>query len=136
MSNLKVFLDTNILFTTLKKEEEFYRSCYDLRLLDYRYCISTLTLFQIQGYTCYRRKSKVAFDKNVKFLNKLVTDFEVLTTKNTIIENALKLNIMTDIEDNIQLMTALYYGCNVIVTNDKKFISIFIYRICNRILAQ
>ena len=124
MSNLKIFLDTNILFTLLKKEEEFYNSCSELRNYDYDYCISTLTLQQIQGFLCYRKKSVSDYIKNKKVLIALMEEFNILTTTDEMIKTALENGIMTDIEDNIQLITAVYYGCNVIITNDKRFIAI------------
>jgi len=115
---VNIFIDTNVFLDVLLKRENYHYSLKILNSVFYNKFIayvSDITLLNID----YVAKKQM---KNIKEFIELVNDnFVVVGADNNIIRSALKIN-NNDFEDNVQYCCAKLFNCNVIITNDKKFI--------------
>ena len=115
---MNIFIDTNVFLDVLLKRENYHYSLKILNSVLYNKFIayvSDITLLNID----YVAKKQM---KNIKEFIELVNDnFVVVGADNNIIRSALKIN-NNDFEDNVQYCCAKLFNCNVIITNDKKFI--------------
>ena len=115
---MNIFIDTNVFLDVLLKRENYHYSLKILNSVFYNKFIayvSDITLLNID----YVAKKQM---KNIKEFIELVNDnFVVVGADNNIIRSALKIN-NNDFEDNVQYCCAKLFNCNVIITNDKKFI--------------
>jgi len=115
---VKIFIDTNVFLDVLLKRENYHYSLEILNSVLYNKFIgyvSDITLLNID----YVAKKQM---KNIKEFIELVNDnFIVTGADNSVIKSALKINNI-DFEDNVQYCSAKIFNCDVIVTNDKKFV--------------
>ena len=114
----KVFLDTNFLLDLLVRDEEFrvnakcvLEKCLQLDLE------MSISFLSIANFAYIMRKDDlVHLKKNIKLICKL---FSVIpNTKDQIIK-AVEIETR-DYEDALQYETALSYGCDCIITRNKK----------------
>ncbi len=108
----KVFLDVNIFIDAVhrKPEKEILS-----QLEHHISCISTLTVH----IYCYMFKIKIpnqAIDDQIKL-------FQLEPLSDSLLEKAL-LGPTPDLEDNIQLHSAVEADCDFFLTNDKKLLSL------------
>jgi len=114
---LKIFIDTNIFLDVILKREgyndalEILTSCYNQ---EYIGVIPDITILNIDYIA-----SKQAVNLR-EFLEIINNSFEVIGADNKIFNFALELD-NKDLEDNVQYFLAKEFGCDLIVSNDKKF---------------
>jgi predicted nucleic acid-binding protein len=116
---MKIFLDTNIFLDLILKRENYKESLLILNAVSkgiFDAFILDITLLNID----YIAKKQV---KEVRtFLNEVNKNFTVLGANNSIFSKALELN-QTELEDNVQYISAKASHCELIITNDQKFYS-------------
>ena len=114
---MKIFLDTNIFLDLILKRENYKESLLILNAISkgiFDAFILDITLLNID----YIAKKQV---KDIRtFLYELNKNFTVLGADNSIFTMSLELN-HTDLEDNVQYISAKKTNCEIILTNDKKF---------------
>ena len=114
---MKIFLDTNIFLDLILKRENYKESLLILNAVSkgiFDAFILDITLLNID----YIAKKQV---KDIRtFLNELNKNFTILGANNSIFTMSLELN-HTDLEDNVQYISAKASHCELILTNDKKF---------------
>lgn len=114
---MKIFLDTNIFLDLILKRENYKESLLILNAVSksiFDAFILDITLLNID----YIAKKQV---KDIRtFLYELNKNFTVLGADNSIFTMSLELN-HTDLEDNVQYISAKKTNCEIILTNDKKF---------------
>jgi len=114
---LKVFIDTNIFLDVILEREgynealEILTSCYNEENIG---VIADITLLNID----YIASKQIV---NIReFLEIINNSFEIIGADNKIFNFALGLD-NKDLEDNVQYFLAKESGCDLIVSNDKKF---------------
>jgi predicted nucleic acid-binding protein len=117
----KIFLDTNIVVDIIDKSRAKHKIALDfleyLILEEYIICISEdmlTTLF----YILKDKKHTLTFFENLVFV-----DWSVLTFGHESIKLATSLSLEhdLDLEDVLQCLCAKENGCDILITNDKKF---------------
>ena len=115
----KIFLDTNIVLDIIvpnRIEEKIIVKLFD-KLADYEIFISEDMLSTI--YYIVKDKQKV-----LEFLETICDEWNVVSFENDVIKDAIKFSLTnkSDLEDTLQCFCAKKFDCNILLTNDKKFI--------------
>ena len=117
----KIFLDTNIVVDIIDKSRSKHKKALEfleyLIFEDYTICISEdmlTTLF----YILKDKKNTLIFFENLVFVDWSVLTFGLDTIK---LATRLSLEYDLDLEDVLQCLCAKENGCDVLITNDKKF---------------
>lgn len=114
---MKVFLDTNIFLDLIFKRKGFDKSLIILNAAEkgiFKCIVADISILNID----YIAKKQL---KNIReFLTLINSIAEVIGANNNLVRQALDIH-NTDLEDNLQFVLAQSSGCNLIVTNDKKF---------------
>jgi predicted nucleic acid-binding protein len=118
---MKIFLDTNVILDVLIKREPFYiESSKVLTLVNEKIVsgyISAITINNI--YYILRKLRDKETAKN--FIIEILESFEIISLTKDILSQANKISI-DDFEDGIQFFSALYCGCDFLITrNDKDY---------------
>jgi len=115
----KVFVDTNIIIDLLAKREPFYREAQDLFTLadkkEIKLFISSLS-FANAYYSIVKHHKSI---EAKKFLLRFKVLVEILPLEDKSIELALASNF-DDFEDGLQYFIAIEFGCDTIITRNKK----------------
>ena len=119
--NKKVFLDTNIVADVMNGARAHHKDA--MRLLeklvsdDYVVCISE-DMISTLYYIAKDKTSALEFFKNVIFI-----DWDVLIFGKDILTEGIRMSLDNgvDLEDALQCLCAKNNGCNILITNDKKF---------------
>jgi predicted nucleic acid-binding protein len=115
---MKLFIDTNIFLDILFKRENHISSLKILDAVLYGYFDGTILDITILNIDYIAKKQT----KNLNgFLNLIVDNFNIVGANNLELKQALALK-HNDLEDSLQYICAKKVGCNLIITNDKKFI--------------
>ena len=116
---MKIFLDTNIFLDLILKRKNYKESLLILNAISkglFDAFILDITLLNID----YIANKQV---KDIRsFLNELNKNFTVLGADNAVFTMSLELN-HTDLEDNVQYISAKKTNCELILTNAQKFYS-------------
>lgn len=117
----KIFLDTTIVADIIDQTRFRHKVALDflerLILDDYAICISEdmlTTLF----YILKDKKNTLMFFENLVFVDWSVLTFGFDTIK---LATSLSLAHDLDLEDVLQCLCAKEYGCEILITSDKKF---------------
>jgi predicted nucleic acid-binding protein len=114
---MRVFVDTNIFLDLILRREHFDKALLIFNAIEKRLfsgVILDITILNID----YVANKQI---KDVKEFLKLLTQyFEIVGASNKIIEDALKLE-NSDLEDNVQYLSAKNAKCEMIITNDQNF---------------
>ena len=121
MGTKNIFLDTNVVLDIIesrrKNHSKALRLGSYLLLNDYQILISEdmlTTIFYISGH----KQETLIFMKEV-----ILVDWEIVSFGKDVIKNAIDLSLEKnlDLEDTLQCLCAKENGCEVLITNDKKF---------------
>ena len=116
---MRLFIDTNIFLDLLLKRDNYKDSLKTINsIVDGKYeaVVLDITILNID----YVAKKQV---KNIRDFLKLVTQyFVIIGATNIEITQALELK-NSDLEDNLQYISALKSSCDIIISNDKNFYS-------------
>lgn len=120
--NKKVFLDTNIVADVMNGARAHHKDA--MRLLeklisdDYVVCISE-DMISTLYYISKDKTSALEFFKNVIFI-----DWDILIFGKDILTEGIRISLDNgvDLEDALQCLCAKNNGCNILITNDKKFL--------------
>jgi len=114
---MKIFIDTNIFLDLILKRKNFIEASIILNAIEkklYQGVILDVTILNID----YIAKKQV---KNIKeFLFLINSQFDVIGGTNDMIDFALKIK-NSDLEDNLQYISAKNSKCDLIISNDKNF---------------
>lgn len=111
MNYSRVFIDTNIIIDILAQREPFFSSSKALLTLPHvSFVISSMSI--VNAYYICKPRNKKDYQKFISF-------FEIEELTQEIINHAFKLPI-NDIEDSIQLVSALSSGADAFITRDIK----------------
>lgn len=116
---MKLFLDTNIFMDMLFEREHGIYAKQIIQLIQngkHDGCVADITLLNIDYIAKKQRKDVRHF---LYFIEK---NFVVVGADNRDIYNALRLD-NSDLEDNVQVMLAKKLACDLIISNDKNFVS-------------
>ena len=116
---MKIFIDTNIFLDLILKREYHKEALLILNAIEkgiFKGYILDITILNID----YIAKKQIKDIRN--FLNLINRVFTIKGASNEQIANALDIE-NSDLEDNLQYITAQQNQCQVIITNDKKFYS-------------
>lgn len=119
--NKKVFLDTNIVADVMNGARAHHKDAMRLleRLVsdDYVVCISE-DMISTLYYISKDKASALEFFKNVIFI-----DWDILIFGKDILTQGIQISLDNgvDLEDALQCLCAKNNGCNILITNDKKF---------------
>ena len=117
----KIFLDTNIILDFLNQKRPNHKIAYELiyflEINEYDIVISEDMITNI----FYIEKNK----KNIlNFLNDIILNGWIISPfGNKVIKKAIKISLEKglDLEDILQCLCAKENGCEILITNDKKF---------------
>jgi predicted nucleic acid-binding protein len=121
MSTKKIFLDTNIVADLIDTKRNNHSLSLELLknliLNNYEICISedmVTTLY----YIVKDKRATLEFLENVVFI-----DWKVLIFGTKVLKEGVKLSLEKnlDLEDTLQCLCAKENGCEILITNDKKF---------------
>ena len=115
---MKLFIDTNIFLDILFRRENYLSSLKILDAVLYGYLDATILDITILNIDYIAKKQTKDLDG---FLNLIVDNFDVVGANNLELKQALALK-HNDLEDSLQYICAKKSNCNLIITNDKKFI--------------
>ncbi len=117
----KIFLDTNIILDLLDSDRQKHKEAVAVvdKIITENFCIvitedMLTTLFYIS-------KNKPAV---LEFIRTIVDEWEVVSFGGDVIKSAIEIcqkNQNIDLEDVLQCLCAKREGCELLVTNDKKF---------------
>ncbi len=116
---MKIFVDTNIFLDLILKREHYKEALLILNAIEKKHFeafILDITILNIDYIA--KKQTKDIRD----FLRAINTLFNIIGGSNLSVRKALDLDNM-DLEDNLQYISAKESKCNLIVTNDRKFIS-------------
>lgn len=129
---MKIFIDTNIFLDLILKRDDFDKALLIFNAVEkklYSAYILDITVLNID----YIANKQV---KNIKEFLKLINrEFEIIGATNNMIKKALDID-NSDLEDNLQYISAKKSGCDVIVTNDKNFFSNEIQKVSSSEFVQ
>jgi predicted nucleic acid-binding protein len=121
MGAKRIFLDTNIVADIIQKARPNHNNSMKLLeyliLNNYEICISEDMITTLY-YILKDKKTTLGFLENLVFI-----DWTILIFGEKVLKNAVKLSLEEniDLEDTLQCLCAKENGCEVLVTNDKKF---------------
>ena len=115
---MKLFIDTNIFLDILFRRENYLSSLKILDAVLYGYLDATILDITILNIDYIAKKQTKDLDG---FLNLIVDNFDIVGANNLELKQALTLK-HNDLEDSLQYICAKKSNCNLIITNDKKFI--------------
>ncbi len=116
---MKIFVDTNIFLDLILKREHYKEALLILNAIEKKHFeafILDITILNIDYIA--KKQTKDIRD----FLRAINTLFNIIGGSNLSVRKALDLDNM-DLEDNLQYISAKESKCNLIITNDRKFIS-------------
>lgn len=122
---MKVFLDANILLDVSNNERIFHK----FSVATYNYLLSNAQIFTSCDLitTIYYINSK--YDKKQALLNvqAISKTLKIIEFSNKELEETCKLmledSVYIDLEDTIQYVMAKKHNCEIIISNDKNFVS-------------
>lgn len=116
----KIFLDTNIILDILSPKRPNHKYHKDLiqKLFEYEVFISEDMLSTI--YYIVREKQQV-----LDFLSIILQEWNIVSFGEDVIKQAIKYVRQNggDLEDALQCFCAKRYGCDILLTSDKKFVN-------------
>ncbi len=122
----KIFLDANIILDIFNPSREYYNyslKFYNFALLSKYKLFTSCDLITTIYYIDSKKDTKQAL-LNIQDINKTL---KVIEFSNKEIEETCQLMILEpqykDLEDTIQYIMAKKYECDLIISNDKNFIS-------------
>jgi predicted nucleic acid-binding protein len=115
---MKLFIDTNIFLDILFKRENHLSSLKILDSILYGYLDATVLDITLLNIDYVAKKQTKEIDE---FLNLIVDNFNIVGANNLELKQAIGLQ-HNDLEDSLQYICAKKSNCNLIITNDKKFI--------------
>ncbi len=117
---MKVFVDTNIFLDLILKRENFKEALLIFNSIEKKIfsgVVLDITILNID----YIAKKQI---KDIRDFLKLVNQhFLVTGATNSMIQSAIEIE-NKDLEDNLQYLSAKKQNCDLIITNDKDFISL------------
>lgn len=114
---MKIFIDTNIFLDTILSREKYQETTQILNACSqgaFEGYVTDITLLNIDYIA-----SKQVKDIQI-FLKTLTNVFTVVGADNAVFDVAFKIK-NSDLEDTVQYVCAKENGCEVIVSNDKRF---------------
>jgi predicted nucleic acid-binding protein len=119
LKNMKIFLDTNILFDVLTKREPFYYDSLKIWTLA-KEDITEAYISAISVTNLYYIIKKIKGQKIAEnFVDELINDFEIVPLTKDILHQARTIK-GKDYEDLIQYFSAIHLGCELLLTRNKK----------------
>jgi len=123
MENKKIFLDTNIVVDMIDAKREHHKDS-----------ILLLKMFIIEGYEVFISEDMlstlyfISKDKKATlefFENIIYVDWNIMSYGQKVISEATNISLIKgiDLEDTLQCLCAKNNGCNLLITNDKKFVN-------------
>ncbi len=123
---MKVFIDANIILDVFSKDRRYHKYSLDTYtfLLQQQYQLFTSCDLITTIYYIDSKKDKKQALINIKSINKTlrIIDFSNQEVEQTC-ELMLKDNDYKDLEDTLQYIMAKKENCDIIISNDEKFIS-------------
>jgi len=116
---MKIFIDTNIFLDLILKREHYKEALLILNAIEKKMFDASILDITILNIDYIAKKQVRNTDAFLSTINQL---FTVLGASNASIDKALNID-NNDLEDNLQYICAKEAGCEVIITNDKKFYS-------------
>ncbi len=121
MGTKNIFLDTNIVLDIIESTRKNHSKALQLGsyllLNDYQILISEDMLSTI-FYISSHKQETLIFIKEV-----ILVDWKIVPFGKDVIKNAIDLSLENnlDLEDTLQCLCAKENGCDILITNDKKF---------------
>jgi predicted nucleic acid-binding protein len=121
----RVFFDANIILDMIDSDRGNVK---DVRKLVYNALVKELTLYtscDILSNIYYVARKKLDKETLVKEMLNILEIFEIVAIDKDMAKKALlanKMNYALDFEDLLQSQCATFTQCDLIVTNDKKFV--------------
>lgn len=116
---MKIFIDTNIFLDLILKRENYKEALAILNAVERNKFEGVILDITILNIDYIARKQTKDIREFLKLINKI---FKVFGASNNSIEDALDM-ANKDLEDNLQYITAKESNCEIIITNDKSFVS-------------
>ncbi|MDQ7046709.1 MAG: PIN domain-containing protein [Sulfurovum sp.] len=122
----KIFLDANILLDMIDKDRGNIEKSRDLI---YRALMKDILLFtscDILSNVYYVANRKLEKVEVIQEIDRMLEIFDIVPIDNTLAQKAMKMNVLDirlDFEDLLQSVCAEEASCDLIVTNDKQFVS-------------
>ena len=121
----KIFCDANILLDLIDIDRANLEKSRKLLLIALEQNISLSTSCDILSNIYYVARKKIPKEQLIKEMLRLIDIFEIDEIDHHIVRNALTKNlneVSLDFEDLLQSECAKVHQCDLIVTNDKKFV--------------
>jgi len=125
MTIKKVFFDANIILDMIDSDRGNIES---VRKLVYNALMNDVSLYtscDILSNVYYVGRKKLTKDILVEEMLRILEIFDIVAIDKSLAKNALlenKLHLSSDFEDLLQSQCAMVVDCDLIVTNDKKFV--------------
>lgn len=122
---MRVFLDANIILDKYDENRPYYK--YSVKA--YEYLISNAQIFTSCDLitTIYYLNAKVHKQQALLNIQNINKTLKVIELSNEEVEETCNLMLQNkeykDLEDTIQFIMAKKYDCNLIISNDKDFVS-------------
>lgn len=116
---MKLLLDTNILLDiALKREPFFSDSANVFRIIDNKFIFGFITATTVTDLYYIARKERGHLS-SLEFIDNLLQIIDIVGIDKEIIMDAIKLNV-SDFEDSIKSVAAIYSGIDIIITRNTK----------------
>ena len=115
---MKIFVDTNIFLDLILQREHYDKSLLILNAIEKKLFSGVVLDISILNIDYIAKKQIKDIKDFLKLINK---QFEVVGATNAMIEDALEID-NNDLEDNLQYIVAKHLDCELIITNDKRFL--------------
>ena len=115
---MKIFVDTNIFLDLILQREHYDKSLLILNAIEKKLFSGVVLDISILNIDYIAKKQIKDIKDFLKLINK---QFEVVGATNAMIEDALEID-NNDLEDNLQYIVANHLDCELIITNDKRFL--------------
>ncbi len=116
---MKIFVDTNIFLDLILKREHYKEALLILNAIEKKHFEAFILDITILNIDYIAKKQTKDIRDFLRAINAL---FNIIGGSNLSVRKALGLDNV-DLEDNLQYISAKESKCNLIVTNDRKFIS-------------
>ena len=116
----KIFLDASIILDFLDADRKFHNYATELFNILINYNYSVCFSEDILTTVFYISKNK---QSTLRFFNKIIKLWNVVPFGQDAIQEGINLCLKekVDLEDVLQCLCAKYNGCNILITNDRKF---------------
>ena len=115
---MKIFIDTNIFLDLILKREKYHEALNIFDAIEQNKFEAIILDITILNIDYIAKKQTKEIREFLTLVNKL---FKIVGASNQNIKDALHIT-NNDLEDNLQYITAKNEKCDLIITNDKKFL--------------